>query len=72
MPAATRTQRTYDHRLKELVHRTGDIALALRHGVPRSTAARGWLGRSTKKIVTLDVLQLSGAELRREVMALRR
>ena len=38
MSAATRVQRRYDHRLRELVRSTGDIGHAIRRGVPRSTA----------------------------------
>ena len=70
MAIARRLQRIYDHRLKELVHETGDIELAVRHGVPRSTA-RGWL-RSRRDVVTLDVLETTGKELRQEILALRR
>lgn len=71
MATGTRSQRVYDHRLKDLVHDTGDIQLALRHGVPRSTA-RGWLGRCHDNVVTLDFLKAAGGELRQEVVALRR
>jgi hypothetical protein len=71
MLTATRLQRIYDHRLKELVNETGDIHLAVRRGVPRSTA-RGWLGRSHENVVTLDVFRSSGKQLREEVVALRR
>jgi len=38
-----RPQQRYDHRLRDLVHRTGDVTIATDLGVPRSTA-RGWLG----------------------------
>ena len=38
MVATMRTQRRYDHRLRDLVRTTGDIELATRIGVPRSTA----------------------------------
>ncbi len=71
MATATRFQRIYDHRLKDLVHETGDIQLAVRRGVPRSTA-RGWLCRSRRNVVTLDVLEATGKELRQEILALRR
>jgi len=37
-----RLQRTYDHRLRDLVRRTRDLTIATRAGVPRSTAA-DWL-----------------------------
>ena len=44
MPTTARPQQRYDHRLRHLVHRLGDVNLATNLGVPRSTA-RGWLGR---------------------------
>jgi hypothetical protein len=43
MPTTARPQQRYDHRLRHLVHRTGDVTIATDLGVPRSTA-RGWLG----------------------------
>lgn len=64
-----RTQRTYDHRLKDLVRETGDIRLATKQGVPRSTA-RGWLRWPRKDVVTLDVLDMQEGMLRREVLVL--
>ena len=70
MATAKRFQRIYDHRLKGLVHETGDIELAVRHGVPCSTA-RGWL-RSRRDVVTLEVLEATEHELRQEILALRR
>lgn len=48
--AATRAQRAYDHRLRDLVRATGDITLATRLGVPRSTVA-GWLRGATAPVV---------------------
>jgi transposase InsO family protein len=71
MTTTTRFQKTYDNRLKNLVHETGDIQLAVRRGVPRSTA-RGWLCCSRKEVVTLDVLEATGEELQHEVLRLRR
>ena len=55
--STTRTQRRYDHRLRQLVQTTGDIDLATRHGVPRSTA-RCWLTKATAEVMSLDVLDL--------------
>ncbi|QDT27542.1 hypothetical protein Enr10x_28600 [Gimesia panareensis] len=66
-----RRQRTYDHRLKELVRSTGNIDIALQRGVPRSTA-RGWLTKNMSDVITVDVLDMSLVELQREVVALRR
>ena len=71
MPTTTRLQRRYDHRLRELVQTTGDVDLAIRHGVPRSTA-RGWLTKTTTEVVSLDVLELDIIRLQREVILLRR
>ncbi len=32
----TRSMRTYDHRLRELVRQTGDVTIAMSAGVPRT------------------------------------
>ena len=42
MTSTARPQQRSDHRLRDLVHRTGDVTIATDLGVPRSTA-RGWL-----------------------------
>jgi len=66
-----RPQQVYDHRLRELIRRTGDISLATDLGVPRSTAL-GWLGGEPQRVVSLDILDMSAAELHDEVVRLRR
>jgi transposase InsO family protein len=71
MTVTLRAQRTYDHRLKNLVCETGDIQHAIRRGVPRSTA-RGWLSSPRKEVVTIDVLDSTTEELQNEVLMLRR
>jgi putative transposase len=71
MPTTARPQQRYDHRLRRLVQRTGDVSVATDLGVPRSTA-RGWLGASPTLVVGLDVVDLSEPELRQEVVKLRR
>ena len=71
MTTTARSQQRYDHRLRELVHRTGDVNLATDLGVPRSTA-RGWLRRAPDVVVSLDVTQLSELELQHEIVQLRR
>ena len=71
MPTTTRTQRRYDHRLRDLVQTTGDLELAIRHGVPRSTA-RGWRNKTTTEVVSLDVIELDTIRLQHEVILLRR
>ncbi len=64
-----RRRRSYDHRLRDLVRRTGDRRIAARIGVPRSTA-RGWL-EAARPVVSLDVLDRETVELQAEVMRLR-
>ncbi len=71
MSRTTRTQCRYDHRLRDLVQTSGDVELATRHGVPRSTA-RGWLTKTTTEVVSLDVLELDTVRLQHEVILLRR
>ncbi len=71
MPTTARPQQRYDHRLRNLVQRTGDVTLATDLGVPRSTA-RGWLGAAPTVVVCLDVAGLTEPEFRQEVLKLRR
>jgi hypothetical protein len=53
MPSTSRPQQRYDHRLRDLVRRTGDLTIATDLGVPRSTV-RGWLGATPRAVVTLS------------------
>src|SRR4030095_14822186 len=66
-----RPQRRYDHRLRDLVQRTGDLTIATDLGVPRSTA-RGWLGAAPRVVVSLEGADLTEPELRQEMLKLRR
>lgn len=66
-----RHQQIYDHRLHELVRRTGDLRLAIDLGVPRSTAM-GWVGGQAQPVVGLDVLDMATVDLQAEVIKLRR
>ena len=70
---ATRSgpQRRYDHRLRDLVQRTGDLTIATDLGIPRSTA-RGWLGVRPSAVVSLEVADLTEPELRQEILKLQR
>ena len=70
METKARTQKTYDHRLKELVRSTQDITCAVRYGVPRSTA-RGWLKTTANEVISIDVVQLDAIGLQKEIMRLR-
>src|SRR5262245_30039563 len=58
MPTTARSQRRYDHRLRDLVQRTGDVTIATDLGVPRSTA-RGWLGVAPTAVICLDDVDLN-------------
>ena len=71
MTTTARPQQRYDHRLRDLVQRTGDMTLATDLGVPRSTA-RGWLGAVPTGVVSLDVADLTEPELRQDILQLRR
>jgi hypothetical protein len=71
MMTSRRPQQRYDHRLRDVVHNTGDLTIATDVGVPRSTAC-GWLHEAPKVIVSLDVTNLRTAELQQEIVALRR
>ena len=71
MTSRVRPQQCYDHRLRDLVHRTGDVTLATDLGVPRSTA-RGWLRRAPELVVSLDVTHRNELELQQEILQLRR
>ena len=71
MTTASRPQQRYDHRLRDLVQRTGDLTIATDLGVPRSTA-RGWLRATPTIVVTLEVADLTEQELRQELRKLRR
>ena len=66
-----RPQQRYDHRLRELVQRTGDVTIATDLGVPRSTR-RGWLRTAPTAVVSLEGADLTELELRQEVLKLRR
>ena len=57
MSDKNREQKQYDHRLRRLIQTTGDLDLATRHGVPRSTA-RGWLKQTKTDVVSIDVLDM--------------
>src|SRR5882762_5923674 len=65
MATTGRAQQRYDHRLRDLVHGTGDVTIATDLGVPRSTA-RGWLGKVPKVVVSLDVTDVRASELQQE------
>jgi hypothetical protein len=71
MTTTGRAQQRYDHRLRDLVRRTGDVSIATDLGVPRTTA-RGWLEKASQVVVSLDVTDLRAPELQQEILTLRR
>ena len=71
MTKPARVQRTYDHRLKDLVQSTGNIRTAVDLGVPESTA-RGWLQSSVTGVVSIPAAPDGTVdELHRTVATLR-
>jgi len=70
MTTSRRSQQRYD-RLRDLVHNTGDAAIATDLGVPRSTA-RGWRRKAPTAAITVDVTNVKRLELQQEVLELRR
>ena len=71
MMTTSRPQQRYDHRLRDLVQRTGDLTIAADLGVPRSTA-RGWLGAAPTVVVSLEGADLTKPERRQEILKLQR
>ena len=63
--------RVYDHRLRELVRSTGDLGIATKIGVPRSTAA-GWVRAPAREVITLEAFERSEINLHAELLRLRR
>ena len=70
MATSERRQRSYDHRLRNLVRQSGDPRIATDLGVPRSTV-KGWLRETPRQVVTLDVLDMREPELQLELLRLR-
>ena len=70
MATTTRTQKRYDHRLRELVRNTQDVSCAVQYGVPRSTA-HSWLTTPSVQVVTADPLHMDAIQLQQEVLRLR-
>ena len=64
------SQKSYDHRLRDLVHTAGDADVIAEFGVPRSTAA-GWLRGNYAPVVGADVLDMDKTKLQAEVLKLR-
>ena len=71
MTSTTRTQRRYDHRLREMVCNSKNIHAAVGCGVPRSTA-RGWLAPRAVPVVTLPAANHDHIHLQQQVLFLRR
>ena len=67
----TRSQRSYDYRLRDLVRTVGDPEIVAEFGVPRSTAL-GWLRGDYGPVVTADLLDMDHTRLQAEVLTLRR
>jgi hypothetical protein len=66
MTTRFRPQQRYDHRLRDLVRRTGDLTIAADLGVPRSTAW-GWLRPAPTIVGSLEVADLDHGWLKKFV-----
>ncbi|MGH8602977.1 MAG: hypothetical protein ACREXR_09460, partial [Gammaproteobacteria bacterium] len=60
------TLETYDHRLRDIVHTTGNPALVIPYGVPRKPA-HSWRASRRRAVVTAEVLDLDHLKLRQQV-----
>jgi len=69
-PTNTRSKRSDDHRLRDLVQTVGDPDVVADLGVPRSTAL-GWLRGESRPVITADVLDMDTVRLQAEVLKLR-
>src|SRR5262245_13787654 len=63
MMSTRRRQQRYDHRLRDLVQRTGDVTITTDLEVPRSTG-RGWLRKAPTVVVSLELTNLKIFSLR--------
>ena len=70
MAEQTQTRRRYDHRFRHLIQASGDIQLAIKEGVPRSTA-RDWIRTPRRTVVTCDLTEMTEEALREEIVLLR-
>lgn len=62
-------QRSYGHRLRDLVRQSGDPGIAIRLGVPRSRAA-GWLTGSRPSVLTIRHIEAADEAPRIELCRL--
>jgi len=62
MPQPLRSRRSYDHRIREIVCRTGNPRIFQHLRIPRSTTA-SWLSRGRPSVVSLDWEQEIGLVL---------
>jgi len=70
-PMNTASPKTDDHRLRNLVHATQDMSVALDLDVPRSTVY-GWIRNEPPEVVTLDVLNLNEQQLQYELTKIKK
>src|SRR5262245_34985180 len=66
MTTSGRPQQRHDHRLRDLVDRSGHVTIATSLGDPRSTA-RGWRRKAPRLAVAKDVTNVKRSELQQEV-----
>jgi hypothetical protein len=69
MSTTSRPQRRCEHRLRDLVQRSGDLTIAT-DLIPRS--AREWLRAAPTVVVSVEMAELTEIELRHEIAKPRR
>jgi len=71
MNAASRQKHVYDHRLRVLIHKTGDINVALKLDIPRSTAT-SWLKTPPRPVISHECCNMTDIEVRANLLKLQR
>ncbi len=62
--------RMYDHRIRELICKTGNPHLFAELNIPKSTI-RGWLKRGAPKVISHEIFDKNDIQLYKEVLDLR-
>jgi transposase InsO family protein len=69
MTTKIQPKHVYDHRLRNLVRETGNIDIALKLGVPRSTAT-GWLTAPMRPVISHELSDLSDVQIQARILKL--
>ena len=64
-------KRIYDHRLRDCVRETGNVGIAKKLGVPRTTIS-SWLDTPRQDVISHEVFDLDDLQVRRRILKLER